>query len=226
MTGTDESRHEHDTQRTSLGAYVLGLLPAAEAAALEQHLSGCADCRREVEELSPTASLLAELKAAPAPAVEPVPVELGERVSRALADAAAATRRPAVRAALLAAVAGAAAAAVLVVGLAVVGTDDPEVPLEAVSVAVSRPGLDADADLVDHTWGLEVRLTASGFADGRRFRVDVLGADGRRYPAGEFVGTGDRPMLCNLSSAVLREDATGFVVRDTRGRVVARSRFA
>lgn len=99
-------------------------------------------------------------------------------------------------------------------------------PLEAVSASVSRPGIDADADVVDHTWGLEVKLSARGFAEGRRFRVDVLGADGRPYPAGEFVGTGDRPMLCNLSSAVLREDATGFEVRDSRGRVVARSRFA
>ena len=56
--------------------------------------------------------------------------------------------------------------------------------------------------------------------------IDCVLDDGRRYPAGEFVGTGDRPMLCNLSSAVLREDATGFEVRDHRGRVVARSRFA
>lgn len=225
MTGTDESRHGH--VRASLGAYVLSMLPAAEAAEVEQHVAGCADCRREVDELAPTAALLGELREAPAPAGVPLPVDLGDRVVRAVADEGAASRRPSVRSALLAAVAGAAAAVVLVVGLTVVGPDDTdEVPLEAVSVSVSRPGLDAAADLVDHTWGLEVKLSATGFADGRRFRVEVLGADGRRYPAGEFVGTGDRPMTCNLSSAVLREDATGFVVRDTRGRVVARSRFA
>lgn len=225
MTGTDESRHDH--VRTSLGAYVLSMLPAAEAAEVEQHVAGCAACRREVDELAPTGALLGELRRSPAPALDPLPVDLGDRVAQAVAGEASASRRPSVRSALLAAVAGAAAAVVLVVGLSVVGTDDAdEVPFEAVSVSVSRPALDAAADLVDHTWGLEVKLSGSGFADGRRFRVDVLGADGRRYPAGEFVGTGDRPMLCNLSSAVLRADATGFEVRDHRGRVVARSRFA
>jgi hypothetical protein len=52
------------------------------------------------------------------------------------------------------------------------------------------------------------------------------GTDGKRYPAGAFVGVGAKEMHCNLSSAVLRPDATGFEIRDRRGDVVVSSTFA
>ena len=72
---------------------------------------------------------------------------------------------------------------------------------------------------------MEVKLHAAGFDQGGRYRVDVLGVDGKRYPAGEFVGTGAKEMDCNLNSSVLRERASGFEVRDAAGRVVVTSAF-
>ncbi|MCW2814660.1 MAG: putative anti-sigma factor, partial [Nocardioides sp.] len=135
-----------------------------------------------------------------------------------------------VRRAGLAAVAGAAAAAVLVAGLAVTRDDAPVQqagpPTEQVDVATYDDDVTADAALVNHTWGVEVKLTATGFDDGGRYQVAVVGSDGTRHPAGAFVGTGTREMVCNLNSAVLRPDASGFEVRDRGGDVVVSSTFA
>ncbi|MGI8901958.1 MAG: hypothetical protein ACR2HA_13735 [Nocardioides sp.] len=90
---------------------------------------------------------------------------------------------------------------------------------------IREPDVTAAADLVAHTWGVEVKLRATGFDEGARYRVAVIGRDGSRSSAGEFVGTGAREMSCNLNSAMLRDDAVGFVVRDRAGSVVARSDF-
>ncbi|MDO9457646.1 anti-sigma factor [Nocardioides sp.] len=227
---------EHEKLRTDLGAYVLGALPPDEVAVLEAHLATCAGCRAERDDLLPAATVLGELKrseAAPPLPVESAPPGLDALVLGRLDREAASERRTAwARRAGLAAVAGAAAAVVLVVGLAITRDDPPTEeaapvpPMELVDVAAYDDGVIADAALVNHTWGVEVKLTATGFADGGRYRVLVVGTDGRRYPAGAFVGTGSREMHCNLNSAVLRPDATGFEVRDGRGDVVVSSTFA
>ena len=222
---TELDKNEHEALRIDLGAYILGGLEPDEVARLEEHLGSCAACRSELDELRPTAALLGQLRTGGIPVA--VPTGLDERVAAALeTERTRALRTRWLRSAGLAAAAGAAAAAVLVVGLAVTGPEEaPPPPLEAVAVTVPGPGITADADIVAHTWGVEVKLAGSGFAEGRRYRVAVLSTDGTRHPAGEFVGTGDRPMLCNLSSAVLRDRAAGFEVRDHRGRVVVKSRF-
>lgn len=226
MTGWEG---DHERLRTNLGAYVLGGLPNNESAALEAHLATCAECRAEHDELLPAASVLGELKNGAPAHVHAAPPDLGDRVLSRLAAEQERERRTAwVRRAGLAAVAGAAAAAVLVVGLAVTDTEDdqPTVPVEAVAVTVREQGVEADADLVNHTWGVEVKLSGTGFDQGGRYRVALLGTDGERYPAGEFVGTGGTRMLCNLNSSLLRDDASGFVVTDSDGDVVVRSSFA
>ncbi len=64
-------------------------------------------------------------------------------------------------------------------------------------------------------------LGSTGAAD----RVDVLGVDGKLYPAGEFVGTGVKEMDGTLNSSVLRERASGFEVRDAAAEVVVTAAF-
>lgn len=128
------------------------------------------------------------------------------------------------------ALAGAAAAASIVTAVVVVNVVSPDavprpVALEMVDVRVDEPGVRASAGLVNHTWGVEVRLTASGFTSGGRYRVNVVGDGGQRYPAGEFVGTGSREMVCNLNSSVLRDRAGGFEVLDAAGEVLVTSDF-
>lgn len=224
---------DHERLRQDLGAFVLGALPVDEAAAVEAHLATCPGCRAERDDLLPVSAALGDLRSAgPVPAeTEAAPADLETRVLERVERERARERRTTwVRRAGLAAVAGAAAAVVLVAGLAVTRPDAPVPqagpPTEPVTVAAYDDAVVADAALVNHTWGVEVKLDATGFADGRRFRVDIVGTDGRRYPAGAFVGTGSREMHCNLNSAVLRPDARGFEVRDARGAVVVSSRFA
>jgi hypothetical protein len=237
----------HEKLRTDLGAYVLGALPPDEAAAVEAHLATCAGCRAERDDLVPAADALGELRrdatratrettgttgtgTGVPDAAASAPAGLDALVLARIDREAARERRTAwARRAGLAAVAGAAAAVVLVAGLAVTG-DDPVPPsarpFEPVPVSVADGDVTATAGLVPHTWGVEVELTAAGFDEGGRYRVAVLGADGRRYPAGAFVGTGPREMVCSLNSAVLRDDARGFEVLDAAGAVVVSSVFA
>jgi hypothetical protein len=223
------NEQEHQRLRVNLGAYVLDQLPAEEAAELERHLDGCARCTAELNELTPVASALGELRSRPQTVeLADPPPELGERVVAAVDHQA---RREGRRAWSRAASIGAVAAAALVVGVlgtrALTDQDPaaPTVPLEAVQVVVDDPEVRATADLVDHTWGVEVKLHASGFDRGGRYRATIIGLDGRRYPAGGFVGTGAKEMDCNLNSSVLRARAAGFEVRDRAGSVVVSSSF-
>ena len=201
--------------------------PAADR--LEEHLDGCASCTAELGELTPVAAALVDLRVCPAGATGGVPPALADRVVGAVDQASRAERRTSW--ARTAGVAGVAAALTLVLSLGVQALREdptpttPSVPTEAVGVRDEAPGVQASAALVNHTRGVEVRLHANGFEDGGRYRVDVLGTGGRRFPAGEFVGTGAREMDCNLDSSVLRDRAAGVEVTDSDGRVVAASTF-
>src|SRR6266404_1458439 len=57
----------HEQFADDLALYALGSLTAEEAAALEEHLQGCAACRRELQELRGDASMLALSAAGSAP---------------------------------------------------------------------------------------------------------------------------------------------------------------
>jgi anti-sigma-K factor RskA len=62
-------------KRDGASAYLLGSLPAFEAYAFEQHLAGCAQCQRDIRELSAAVDMLGSA----VPTV-PAPPELGERI--------------------------------------------------------------------------------------------------------------------------------------------------
>jgi anti-sigma-K factor RskA len=215
---------EHRALREQLGAYVLGGLGAGERAAVDAHLAGCADCRREVAGLAPLAGMLRTVDPARLTDVPAPPPGLGETVLQRVR----AERRRPPRWVMP-------AAAALVVGVLGAGAgfgagwaaapDVPVLPLEPVAVEVAQAGLVASADLVPHTWGVEVKLTATGFERGGRYRVTMLGTDGRQVSAGEFVGTGPAQMRCNLNSSLLRDRTAGFRVQDGQGRVVLTSSF-
>ena len=206
MTGS-----RHGDLAELLGPAALGLLTTAEQTELDDHLRTCADCRRELARLTATADRLGDLDAPSALA--------GEGLADDVLAAVARERRRASR--LQAVVAAAASVAVLLAGLVTAGAMDraPDVPLEAVAVQ-SEDGVQARADLVAHTWGVEIKLVAAGFADGRPYTVQVRTADGETVDAGAFLGTGERTLSCNLNASVLREDAASFSVRDAGGREV------
>ena len=67
---------------------------------------------------------------------------------------------------------------------------------------------------------MEITLDAGGFTSGEVYRVVVRDDAGRTFDAGQFLGTGENSMRCNLNSSLLRASATGFDVLDDQGTVV------
>lgn len=237
-----EEQEQHERLRELLGAYALGHLGESEAAMLRAHLDGCPACRAELDEITPLVERLGSVEAGQFDRPPAPPADLGERIRAAVATerglreldelararAGGAARRGARARSLLVA-----AVAVVAIGAAGVGVgrltapEVPVVPLEpvAMEVAQSRPVQISEADLVAHTWGVELRITAAGFAEGEVFRAAFRGPDGELEPAGEFLGTGEQEMVCFLQSALLREDATAVVLTDSSGKRVAWARI-
>ena len=213
----------HRALREQLGMYALGGGDPAERAVVRAHLDGCAACRAELAELAPVAARLADvdpdrLEELPAP-----PPGLGAAVLARIA-AESGRRQPRHRRLALVAATAAVAAAAFGVGW-LVRPVPPQPPLERVAVQVDDAAITATADVVPHTWGVEVKLSGAGFTAGEVYRVSVRADDGAEVPAGEFLGTGPAELDCNLNSSVLRDDAVGFAVVDADGAVVLSSDF-
>lgn len=208
----------HEDLTALLGPAALGLLTSVEQQQLDRHLRTCEQCRNELTGLLAVVDRLGELEGSPGllEDLQPSPVR-AEAVLAAVAEDRSRARTRAHR--WQAALAAAASVAVLAAGVVAAGAMDdsgPPVPLEAVAVQAPA-GVEASADLVPHTWGVEIKLAATGLAAGQPYTVQVLTASGRRVDAGAFLGTGERRLLCNLNASVLRGDAVGFVVRDAAG---------
>lgn len=236
------SEEDHRRVRDLLAEYALGLLDDPRRTSVAAHLDGCAACRAELDFVAPAAALL-PLADPHRVADRPVPPpDLGDRILAAVRDERRAPepggpgesgeprapRAPRARGPR-ALVCACATALLLGLGMgAGVGyaafAPDP-VPLEDVATMVHDGRIEAEADLVPHTWGVEIRLTGSGFAEGRTYRATLYDEDGRAHPAGEFVGVGGRPMVCSLNSALARESAVGFEITDARGTPVITSSF-
>lgn len=219
MTG-DPHRHV----REDLGAYALGQLSGDRWRVVHEHIAVCAACRAELDEIAPVAGLLGRTRdrlhpddlAGEQPPAPPLPDELIARVRAG--SGVTPIRRPH-RQLLFAA---AAVAVVLAGGLGFVAgaTGGEDVPREAVAVRALDPAIMAEADLIPHTWGMEVQLTATGFDPGAAYAVTVTDDSGRVVGAGEFLGTGGAPMVCSLNSSVLRADASLVQVTAPDGEVV------
>lgn len=208
---------EHTRLRESLGAFALGQLSAGEAAEVERHLASCAECRGELAELAPAAAVLREARSGHP---DTPPPWLEERLLGSVREERSRARRTSLARRALAC----AAAVVALAGAGAVGSWlDPEppagAPREPVSVAVSAPGVQAEAALITHTWGTELVLRATGVPAGA-YTVSMLDAAGEAVAAGSFLGTEDRVLTCNLNAAVARADAEQALVYDSRGEVV------
>lgn len=216
----------HRALRESLGAYVLGQLDPVDEDAVRVHLAGCADCQANLSELQPVANALANARRRPVTG-GPTPRALQRRVTDAIGAEAGRRRRTRMITSMTTLAAAAALIVVAVLGLSAYFDLNPEVPVETVAVQVDSSLIEvtASAGLIDHTWGVEVKLTTAGLIAGTEYEAFVLGGDGGEVPAGTFVAIGDSEMLCNLQASLLRRDATGFVIRDLQGQTVISSNF-
>ncbi len=233
----------HQALREALGPLALGHLARDEAATLRAHVDGCAACREELAQITPLVARLDtvdpdRLEHLPAP-----PAGLGGRIHATVAhertqrhaedgrhrEVRARGRARGVGRLPLLGAAAALVAVALVGGLLLGRATAPApavVPLESITLA---PTGEADvtvdrADLVAHTWGVELRLVGAGFEDGDTFRAAFRDADtGELTAAGEFLGTGSAPMTCFLQSAALRDDVSEVVVSDASGTIVLRA---
>lgn len=222
----------HDELREALGAHVLGQLEGDLLHAVEDHLSTCEECRAVAADL---ATLVAPLRAVDPDVVTalagPVPTTLDDRVEAALRAEGAGTgtgtggatmtplparsrRWVPVAAGVLAGAAAAAAVAVAVLPDAPAGA-----PVLAVRQVTTAPGVTATAGLVDHTWGVELRLVATGLPSGRAYDVRIVDDGGEEHDSGAFLGV-DRTITCSMNASVLLADAARFEVVDPAGTVV------
>jgi anti-sigma factor RsiW len=219
---------EHRFLREQLGVYALGLITPEEQAVVHAHLDGCPMCRTDLASLSAVAARLADASPLRLEDLPDPPGELREKVLARIAVEEGRERtihRRRTRSIVARVAAGLAAlAAAFVIGW-LVRPAPPAAPVEAVAVEVTVAGVEVSAGVVPHTWGVEVKLSGTGFAAGQTYRAAVFAEDGTAVPAGSFIGVGPAEMNCNLNSSVLRENAAGFEVVDVFGAVVARSAF-
>lgn len=210
---------EHRSLRELVGAYVLGGLTDAERLAVQAHLDGCAECRAEVAELEPVAAALQGIDPAALGPLTPPPADLGETI---LASVRHRERQRDRERWVGRAGAGLLAAAVLagVFFLGIQAAPAPATPpVIAMSVQQVAGGVQAEAGLVRHTWGTELKLRATGLSEGS-YTVTFVRADGSRVPGGTFIGTGTNTLNCSLNGALPLEQTTEIVVTDASGTVV------
>lgn len=242
-----DDRDGHRQLRELLGSHALGHLPPDLTGVVQAHLDGCESCRAELADIAPLATELRLLDPARLGSLPTPPAGLGESIRAAVADERALVEvrlardaRRQVQASVRRKLLGVAAAvAVLGAGLGI-GTvlgqtssapspsafpaTSPAATVKFEQLALEGVGASTlqvqKAGLIPHTWGVEVRFTGTGFATGEIFRAAFRTRDGQLLPAGEFLGTGAKALVCNLQAAVLRPDATGFVVMDAAGAPV------
>ncbi|HEV7482663.1 MAG TPA: zf-HC2 domain-containing protein [Solirubrobacterales bacterium] len=181
---TDECRE----WRHSLGAYVLGDLPADERAGLQAHLEGCAECRAEAESLKSVAVLLplADPDRVIRPAPQPSP-ELGERIEATIGGERKRGRQRRQRRRFGFALGGVATAAVAaLLALTILPSGGSGEPEQHVEFGSLPGGVKIYATLEPHAYGTEIHMYVKGVRSGTLCRVYLRGPHGERVPAGTF----------------------------------------
>ncbi len=145
-----------------VGAYVLGVLDAADRAAFEEHLANCPQCAEQVAELGVLEPILADYRAAGGAGTAPRPDDA--LLGRLVGEVTAARRRTRSRRLVLVA-----AAAVLVVGgpavTAVVTADSsahpPQTIAQQFTATDASTGARATVGVERKQWGSQISLQLS-----------------------------------------------------------------
>jgi hypothetical protein len=222
MTGPDP---RHDP--VELGALALGLLPPEQAEAARRHVTGCAMCRREYEELREMTGVLGELP--PEAFLDGPPdgdLVLQRTLRQIRAEAGARRRRR-----LLGVVAAAAVVVAVAAGggVAIGRASVPLVPPPGSAVgALVLTGSGAGGTAMRATLGPAgnwVRLTASvtGIPPGERCRIVVVARNGSREIAGSWVVSGTPGASVDGSAAVALPEVAAVIVQNEAGHEFVRA---
>ena len=101
----------------------------------------------------------------------------------------------------------------------------PTEPLSFVAGSASVAGSTLAGKVINHTWGVELLLDATGLPVGSAFRVLYVDVDDAPMEAGGFVGA-ELPIHCRCNAALLRDRIGAIEIRDGSDSVVARADFA
>lgn len=209
-----------DAIRIELGAYALGALEPEDAGRVEKHLSGCARCRGELEELGAASALLRT----PGAQAGTAAVEEPQPAVEALARVAAQRRRERRRANAAGATGGVSMVVIAALAFALLTTprdgfapDGSRIALAPVVGAAA-----ADVTLSTRPWGTQVDLEARSLPaldSGQYYEVWLVRRDGSRIPAGTFrPTTTDGAARVRLAAAVpFGEVARVGVTREGQG---------
>jgi len=215
-----------------LGAHALGLLDPAQSRAVEQHLAGCAACRREWEELRGMVDLLDDVPPEAFLDGPPDAELLLQRTVRRVRGEARAQRRR--RRAVLVAAAAVALGAVLGGGVLIGRTTAPPAvtaapaPDAVVLSGDGAPGVSMTTTLTPAAGWVRLTTTVQGIPAGERCRIVVEARDGSRHVAGGWLvppgGWGDDGVTLDGSAIVPLEEVAAVVVESETGRRFATAR--
>jgi hypothetical protein len=193
-----------------LGAYVLHALERAEADAVEQHVSGCPTCQRELGSLASTVSWLSLLTAREVEQLEDSPAEPVARPHR---------RR---RRVLLTVVAGVLTASAAVGAVRASG-GDPEPPVPAVVRAVDpATQVRAVVSMSEQDSGTRLHLALTGAYPRGWCSLVARARDGRTETAATWVADADGTAAVAGTTAIATDQLKELDVVTDTGRLLVR----
>ncbi|WP_371602050.1 zf-HC2 domain-containing protein [Streptomyces sp. NBC_01220] len=204
--------------RRDVGAYVLGVLGAADAFRFEEHLEGCPLCAGAVVEFGGVTAVLGRYARLTPPGVDPVARAAPGLVRRATEAVASGRRRTRRRRLVLGA-----AAAVLAAGAPFVVPG--EGPGSGRWAAVDRgSGMTAVVTAGAREWGADVGLEVSGVPESGVCSLVAVGRDGDEETVATWssAGPGEAPLRLGGGAALRPGDIARFEVRTAAGRPLLR----
>lgn len=185
---------DHKQAQLSLGAYVLGALDAADRSELEEHLAGCADCRREVVSFAGLPGLMGRVTLAEARQDEPPPSAALQASTIAAIRSEKQSSRRGIRRWRVIAGGGLAAAVAACTALILVVTSNGPAVVDTATVPehlTAAAGISArgSLSLLSKPWGTQVHLVLSDLPRTGAFSVRTIDDTGRQSTATTWQAT-------------------------------------
>ena len=215
-------------------AYVVGALSSADRRRFEDHLAGCAECRRAVAELSPTVGLLSRVSPERAQSIDAERGEgriEGDGPDTALrAEVVSLGERRALRRRRTWWVAAAAAVVLLVAAIAIPVTIARTAPTASFALeAVEDIPLQASVRLTSVGWGTRIELDcrytsdANVPADGWPYALAVVGPDGATTSVSTWRALPGATARISAGTALAVSEISAVEIRAvTSGRLIMR----